>query len=218
VGVLGLAVAAGAFIATEASSFHVLSNQGAPGPGGNASGATAERSLALPALIAPHYLPLLGVVIMSLVALVLFTRITRDQVLEHQRRRVIYEHVLARPGTHFRQMRDDLGIATGVLMHHLRTLEREGFIQSFAMAGKRLFFPAGVRPAAKPIRDVIVEEVRKEPGISQAEIARRLNISRMLAHYYVRSLILDGRISTSAIGQRGGLYAGGSPPRIGGAA
>jgi len=212
--VLSLALSAAAFLATEANTFRVSSEHGGViGGGVGGAGASDKSSLSFAPQLQSPYLPLAGVLILSIIALVLFTRITRDQVLDHQRRRVIFEHVVARPGTHFRQMRDDLGIATGVLMHHLRTLEREGFIQSFAMNGKRLFFPAGVRPSSKPMREVILEEVRREPGITQAEIARRLRISRMLAHYYVRSLVLDGRLSSAGANHRGGLYPGPGPSR-----
>jgi predicted transcriptional regulator len=152
-------------------------------------------------------LPVVLVALLALAGLVLFSRITRDQVLANERRRVIFEHIHARPGTHFRQMRDDLGIATGVLMHHLSTLEREGYLRSFRIGGKRLFFPAGVRPSERDMRDVILEEVRRAPGITQSEVAVKLNISRMLAHYYVRALVREGKVRLEKAGARTSIYA-----------
>ena len=138
---------------------------------------------------------LIAVVIFGIAGALLFSRISKSQVLEHQRRKQIFEHLQANPGIHFRKVMQDLKVGSGVLSHHLHTLEREGLVTSKRNAGKRVFYPIGVRmEVPKDVKEKIVDEVKQAPGITQAEVATKLNISRMLAHYHVRSLVEEKRI------------------------
>ncbi|HLF07550.1 MAG TPA: winged helix-turn-helix transcriptional regulator [Thermoplasmata archaeon] len=162
---------------------------GAPAPsqGGGLFSLSSSGLLLIGALIA--------VVIFGIAGALLFSRISKSQVLEHQRRKQIFEHLQANPGIHFRKVMQDLKVGSGVLSHHLHTLEREGLVTSKRNAGKRVFYPIGVRmEVPKDVKEKIVDEVKQAPGITQAEVATKLNISRMLAHYHVRSLVEEKRI------------------------
>lgn len=141
------------------------------------------------------FVALIAVIVFGIAGALLFSRISKSQVMEHQRRKEIFAYLQANPGIHFRKMMQDLKVGSGVLSHHLHTLEREGIVVSKRYAGKRVFYPLGVRmEVPKDVKEKIVDEVKQTPGITQAEVASKLNISRMLAHYHVRSLIEEKRI------------------------
>lgn len=65
-----------------------------------------------------------------------------EDVLELETRKEIFEHVRANPGVHFSQLKRDLDMETGLLQHHLRTLEEYNVITSEDHQGKRRLFVA----------------------------------------------------------------------------
>lgn len=75
---------------------------------------------------------------------------------------------------------------------HLRILERLGVIQSLREGTKQRFYC--VRSEAESLSRVgeshesIVRLVEQVPGITEAQIARRLNTSQQLANYHLRRL------------------------------
>jgi predicted transcriptional regulator len=65
-----------------------------------------------------------------------------EDVLEMETRKEIFEHVQANPGVHFSQLKRDLNMETGLLQHHLRTLEEYDVLTSEDHQGKRRLFVA----------------------------------------------------------------------------
>lgn len=59
-----------------------------------------------------------------------------------QTRRELFDHVEANRGIHFRQLKRDLDVETGLLQYHLRELERYNVLESEAHQGKRRVFVA----------------------------------------------------------------------------
>ncbi|HUR25286.1 MAG TPA: winged helix-turn-helix transcriptional regulator [Candidatus Thermoplasmatota archaeon] len=58
----------------------------------------------------------------------LFTRLSKEQALEHPRRKQIFEYIQLHPGANFREVARNTGIAAGTVRHHLNVLERAGQI------------------------------------------------------------------------------------------
>lgn len=56
----------------------------------------------------------------------LFTRLSKDQALEHPRRKQIFEYIQRHPGANFREVARNTSIAAGTVRHHLNVLERAG--------------------------------------------------------------------------------------------
>jgi predicted transcriptional regulator len=136
------------------------------------------------------------------VVLLLFFRISGRKAIEHQRRSTLLEHIKQNPGTHFREMSRTFCMKEGALTHHLSVLEREGFVRSKMFAGKRIYYLTGSAPMPKDIKETIAELVAAVPGITQSDIARELEISRMLVHYHVDRLLKEEVIFT----KENGLY------------
>ena len=82
---------------------------------------------------------------------------------------------------------------------HLRILERLGVIQSLREGTKQRFYCAS--PEADSLsrvgelRESIIRLVEQVPGITEAQIARRLRVSQQLANYHLR-LLAGSRILT----------------------
>ena len=57
-----------------------------------------------------------------------FTKLGKEEALEHPRRKVIFEYIRQHPGANFREVARNTGIASGTVRHHLNVLERSGQI------------------------------------------------------------------------------------------
>ena len=124
----------------------------------------------------------------------LYTKIKREQVLDHFVRGQIYGYVLANPGEHYNAIKQALGLTNGSLAHHLKTLEREQFIKSRRFGLYRRFYPIHMRIpdegylTLNTIQRTIALLVRESPGITQKEIAARLNLTPPTVNYHVAIL------------------------------
>ncbi len=58
----------------------------------------------------------------------LFTRLSKEQALEHPKRQKIYQYIQQHPGANFREVARETAIAAGTVRHHLTVLERAGHI------------------------------------------------------------------------------------------
>lgn len=70
----------------------------------------------------------------------LFTRLTKQEALEHPKRQRIFTYVQEHPGANFREVARSTGIAAGTVRHHLTVLERAGHLVEHQHLGTvRLF-------------------------------------------------------------------------------
>lgn len=134
-----------------------------------------------------------------------FTRIRRDEALDHERREAIMAAIESEPGVHLGALQRGLGIATGTLVHHLRVLERARLVETRRRSNRVHFVPAGYRGPVEttrsPLQVRVLEAVRSVPGLSQSELAERLGEPRNTVAYNVRRLIEDGQIEARREGR-----------------
>lgn len=126
---------------------------------------------------------------------ILYTKIRRVEVLDHYIRGQLHGYIIANPGDHYNNIKDELGLNNGVLAYHLMVLEREGYIVSQRDGMYKRFYPATARPPRErlnPMQRLIVEEVRKSEGSSQKDIARRLQVSPQVVNYHIKMLSSAG--------------------------
>ncbi len=60
----------------------------------------------------------------------LYTRVSREDIVEQATRGRIIEYIEQNPGKHFGAIRDALSLSNGNAIYHLRVLEREGLVKS----------------------------------------------------------------------------------------
>lgn len=127
-----------------------------------------------------------------------FTRIRRERVLDHERRRLILEAITTEPGIHLGALRRELELGTGALVHHLRILQREGVVEARRRGNRVQFVPVGHRgPVLRipgPLQQRLLDIVQETPGLSQTELAQRLEQPRNTVAYHINQLVGEGRL------------------------
>src|SRR5438094_9113255 len=115
----------------------------------------------------------------------LYTRLKKEEVLDHFVRGQVFGVIKTEPGTHFTEIRDDLGLSNGTLSYHLRTLEVAGFIRSERDGMYKRFFAADAQPegGGEGIRlsqpqKMLMELLRRNPDSAQRDRGLRAGVPK----------------------------------------
>ncbi|MFQ6128505.1 MAG: winged helix-turn-helix transcriptional regulator [Thermoplasmata archaeon] len=128
----------------------------------------------------------------------LYTRLKKEEILDHFVRGQIYGFIMSHPGEHYNAIREHLKVTNGTLSHHLRTLEIQGFIKSYRDGVLKRFYPVDMRiPRDKGIKlsDLqmgVVEVIKNSDGATQADISKELGVSQQCVSYNLRNLSREG--------------------------
>jgi predicted transcriptional regulator len=144
----------------------------------------------------------------------LYTRLKRDEVLDHFVRGQIYGFIVSNPGEHYSMIKDSLNVNNGTLSHHLRTLEVQGFIKSRRDGTYRRFYPVkmsipqGEGQKLSDLQIGILDIVRQTgaDGASQRFIADMLDASQQTVSYNLRALCRTGSVRIEHDGRRTRYY------------
>ncbi|MCK5547855.1 MAG: ArsR family transcriptional regulator, partial [Thermoplasmata archaeon] len=142
----------------------------------------------------------------------LYTRLKKDEVLDHFVRGQIFGYIMSHPGESYNSIKSDLKITNGTLSHHLRTLEVQGFIKSSRTGVNTRFYPIDMKiPQEKGIRlsDLqmrIVEMIKKRECLTQTEIAENLEVSQQCISYNLRLMGREGIIGIERFGRERKYY------------
>jgi predicted transcriptional regulator len=123
----------------------------------------------------------------------LYTRVKKEEVLNHEVRELVYDYVQTHPGEHFRAILTKLGLTNGTLIHHLQTLERQEFIKSERDGPFKRFYPTG-RQFTEDVLEIngiqkkILDEVTAHPGLTQKDLAIHLQTSPPTINYHIKAL------------------------------
>lgn len=142
----------------------------------------------------------------------LYTRLKKDEVLDHFVRGQIYGYIMSHPGKSYNIIRSALDITNGTLSHHLRTLEVQGFIKSRRDGVHTRFYPidmkipreTGIRLSDLQIR--IIKLIKSGEGLSQVEIAKALDKSQQCISYNLRQMKREGIIGIERFGRERKYY------------
>ncbi|MGA1821900.1 MAG: VIT domain-containing protein [Thermoplasmatota archaeon] len=154
-------------------------------------------------------LPIL--IIILIVIIFGFSRIRKDFLLNQENRKKIYEHIIDNPGDYFRSIQRAVDLEVGVLSHHINVLEKEQMIVSEQDGNNRKFYAAGVRKGDEKIRlsriqENILKSIRKDPGMTQVQIARRVGVSRKVVFYHVKFLRDAGMVNEERVSRKPHYY------------
>ncbi len=125
----------------------------------------------------------------------LYSRVKKEEVLDHFVRGQIYGHIMAHPGSHYNAIKQELKVTNGTLSHHLKTLEMQGFVKSQRDGTYKRFYPIGAKHSQnKGIRlsDLqlsIIDDLRQTPGMTQSEIATSIGMSQQSISYNLNILV-----------------------------
>lgn len=123
----------------------------------------------------------------------LYTRIVREDLLQHPLRRRLHEIVHAEPGIHLREAQRRLGTTWGPLAFHLRMLVQAGHLRLEKRGGYTHVWPQGApadaaplpHPLARRIHDTLPEDGTPMPA---RQLRSRVGLSRQLLAYHLKAL------------------------------
>jgi predicted transcriptional regulator len=85
-----------------------------------------------------------------------------------------------------------LDLKAGVLTHHLNMLERQQYIKSLQDGANRRFYTKDMKIDTKlllsPAQENILQAIKNNPGISQSDIASKLQMTKKTVYYNVKNL------------------------------
>lgn len=124
--------------------------------------------------------------------------------LEHDTRRMIYNHIVSNPGVSFNILKQVFKLNDSTLRYHLNYLERNEKISFSQDRGKRYYYPhLGHRTVnnngwdSEPleaynlsgVQKQIVNTIRRYPGINQKELIIRTRLSRLAINKNIKKLM-----------------------------
>ena len=151
----------------------------------------------------------------------MYARIRGHDLARHPKRARLLDAIRASDAPTTR----DLVLATrmnkGTVLHHLRALERGGLVKSRRVGRDRTWREVGAAPAPEeaaaealhaPARRAIVEALGASPGMTQAELAGRLGLTRATVHHHVAKLAAAGLVEVRRERTRTRCYAAPATP------
>ena len=75
----------------------------------------------------------------SILIIPLYSKIEKDDILDHPNRQKIYSHLYGNPGINLTTLHRNMNMGYGTLVHHLNVLEKNKFIHSKKEMGFKLF-------------------------------------------------------------------------------
>jgi PKD repeat protein len=130
----------------------------------------------------------------------LYSKISRDEILDNFLRGRISGYIVANPGDNYSSIRDSLNLSNGVTAFHLRKLLAEGVIKARADGVYKRFYPAEMRVpepnggSLSQVQSMVFDKILETPGISQKDIAGVLNVSSQVIGYHAEALVRKGRV------------------------
>ena len=152
--------------------------------------------------------------LLSLMALPLYSRMERSDILDQSTRNDVYTEVSIKPGVNYSAIKKKLGLGTSSLVYHLEVLEREGYIRSKKEMGRKMFFPKSTGiptdstsiPVSttlppSPVQKKIIEYLKDSGQKTPKEIEEALELKRQTVSYSIRNLKRKGLVKTGGKGR-----------------
>jgi predicted transcriptional regulator len=142
----------------------------------------------------------------------LFSRISKEKMLDQPTRHRIHGYIIGNPGAHFGLIKQDLGVTNGQLAHHLRVLTRAHLIYSHIDGTRKRFYPVDFpKPESNHhylsnTQEKILGVVEDNSGITQKKIASFVGISRQVASYHLTKMEQQGVINKEIEGRESKYY------------
>ena len=146
----------------------------------------------------------------SILTIPLYSKIEKDEILDHPNRHNIYNYLFENPGTNLTKVYREMGIGYGTLVHHLNTLEKEKLIISKKEMGMKLFYP--IKSGSKsnknmkelllsPPQNKIYNYLKEKGRASRLDIEKDLDINLHTAKYCLKRLCEWGLVDRTGRGK-----------------
>lgn len=134
----------------------------------------------------------------------LFSRVEKDKALENPRRLAILSYVETNPGARFHEVKRDLDLPHGVLVHHLRVLRAQGLLVEEREGRSLRLRRPGVRigPRLEPAMAPLLGLVRARPEVTIRESSEALGWPPWVTSYRASILARQGFVLIDGHGGR----------------
>ncbi|MCK5291026.1 MAG: right-handed parallel beta-helix repeat-containing protein [Thermoplasmata archaeon] len=142
----------------------------------------------------------------------LYMKLKKGKLLDNYDRGRVYQYIVINPGEHYNQIRRDLSLPNGSLVHHLRVLEQGEKIKSRRDGRFRRFYTRSTQiPVTNggeltEVQKRITDSAKDLPGITQKEMASLLGIHQSSVSYQMSKLEERGLIRTEKKGRKVHYY------------
>jgi predicted transcriptional regulator len=133
----------------------------------------------------------------------LYSKLNTSLILGNISRADILNLITSTPGITLGAITKELKLKTGTAAHHLRILEREGYIKAKKTGKFKRYYLVGTKASGfNELQDQILQKVEEQPGLSQSELAQELGTSRQLVNYHMQQLISSNVILIEKLGNK----------------
>ncbi len=134
----------------------------------------------------------------------LYAKTEKDRLLDNASRERIFQAIRANPGINLSEVNRLAELGWGVTVYHLKMLEKNGLIFSYARTRDRCFFENTPRNrsltdaisalANKERVQAIAQAVVRTPGRNQSQLIESTGLTQRTASYYLSRLAKDGLV------------------------
>lgn len=141
----------------------------------------------------------------------LYSKLKKSKI-EKGIRYEILGYLKARPGANYSELKKNLDLNDGTLVHHLRVLERAEKIYSKKMGKYKLFYASSYKRQAaiddylSPFHKRILEIIRSNPGIIPKKLSIMLDRSQTDISYHLSELTRSGFLDKRKKGRNNHYY------------
>jgi predicted transcriptional regulator len=127
----------------------------------------------------------------------LYSKLKKNKIVKGVRHEIL-GYLKAKPGANYSELKRNLDLNDGSLVHHLRVLEREEKIYSKKMGKYKLFYvstyrrQASIRDYISPFQMRIMEIIFQNPGIVPNKLSKILDRSQTDMSYHLGELSRNG--------------------------
>jgi titin len=137
----------------------------------------------------------------------LFSRISKEEVLDNKTRLAMHGKIVEHPGIHYSEIIREFDLSNGAAAYHLNVLVRENFIRTVNDGHRKRFYakhskvPKEHQMTPEEVRKEILRIVSSNPGISQKDIVDEMGRDRATVGYHLREMVKEGKLRASRKGQ-----------------
>jgi predicted transcriptional regulator len=125
--------------------------------------------------------------------------LTLKDIFENENRLNILREILNNPGIHQNELLRNCDLQKGQLQWHLNVLLKYHIIKKEKLGQYNIYFPITSSievinsfkdlPVKSETTNIILELIRKNPGISASEISKNINLARNTVKYHIDKLL-----------------------------
>jgi predicted transcriptional regulator len=142
----------------------------------------------------------------------LYSKIKKEEILNHPVRHKIHGYIIGNPGAHFGLIKQDLSLGNGQVVYHLKRLVEVKLVYCKQDGIRKRFYPKDFPKSEtngyylSETEEKILEQIEGDSGITQKKIASGCGVSRQVAQYHLLKMEEVGVIRKVSAGRETKYY------------